>query len=81
MEAVHGVTIEEVHNALRRNDGNAVRAEQQLKVYVVSDGVEDRRQRELRSGAQTISADLYLPWYFATGLSPGQTCSDRIANR
>ncbi|XP_030193943.1 non-receptor tyrosine-protein kinase TNK1 [Gadus morhua] len=32
MEAVHGVTIEEVHNALRRNDGNAVRAEQQLKL-------------------------------------------------
>ncbi|CAL8385051.1 unnamed protein product [Arctogadus glacialis] len=27
MEAVHGVTIEEVHSALRRNDGNAVRAE------------------------------------------------------
>ncbi|CAL8385053.1 unnamed protein product [Arctogadus glacialis] len=32
MEAVHGVTIEEVHSALRRNDGNAVRAEQQLKL-------------------------------------------------
>ncbi|CAL8241977.1 unnamed protein product [Merluccius merluccius] len=31
MDAVHGVTIEEVHSALRRNDGNAIRAEQQLK--------------------------------------------------
>uniref|UniRef100_A0A3B3BUH6 Tyrosine kinase, non-receptor, 1 n=1 Tax=Oryzias melastigma TaxID=30732 RepID=A0A3B3BUH6_ORYME len=32
MEAVHGVTIEEVQSALQRNDGNPVRAEQQLKV-------------------------------------------------
>lgn len=32
MEAVHGVTIEEVHIALQRNDWNPVRAEQQLKV-------------------------------------------------
>lgn len=32
MEAVHGVTIEEVHNALHRNDWNPVRAEQQLKL-------------------------------------------------
>lgn len=32
MEAVHGVTIEEVHNALQRNDWNPVRAEQQLKL-------------------------------------------------
>ncbi|KAJ8281997.1 hypothetical protein COCON_G00045160 [Conger conger] len=30
-EAVHGVTIEEVQNALRRNDWNPFRAEQQLK--------------------------------------------------
>ncbi|XP_035263543.1 non-receptor tyrosine-protein kinase TNK1 [Anguilla anguilla] len=30
-EAVHGVTIEEVRNALRRNDWNPLRAEQQLK--------------------------------------------------
>ncbi|KAE8279086.1 Activated CDC42 kinase 1 [Larimichthys crocea] len=32
MEAVHGVTIEEVHIALQRNDWNPVRAEQQLKL-------------------------------------------------
>lgn len=32
MEAVHGVTIEEVHTALQRNDWNPLRAEQQLKV-------------------------------------------------
>ncbi|KAM9335574.1 non-receptor tyrosine-protein kinase TNK1 [Symphorus nematophorus] len=32
MEAVHGVTIEEVHLALQRNDWNPVRAEQQLKL-------------------------------------------------
>ncbi|XP_035530816.1 non-receptor tyrosine-protein kinase TNK1 [Morone saxatilis] len=32
MEAVHGVTIEEVHTALQRNDWNPVRAEQQLKL-------------------------------------------------
>lgn len=32
MEAVHGVTIEEVHAALQRSDWNPVRAEQQLKV-------------------------------------------------
>lgn len=32
MEAVHGVTIEEVESALQRNDWNPVRAEQQLKV-------------------------------------------------
>ncbi|XP_071755110.1 non-receptor tyrosine-protein kinase TNK1 [Centroberyx gerrardi] len=32
MEAVHGVTIEEVHSALRRNDWNPTRAEQQLKL-------------------------------------------------
>lgn len=32
MEAVHGVTIEEVHSALRRNDWNPMRAEQQLKL-------------------------------------------------
>ncbi|KAM7377331.1 hypothetical protein PAMA_013899 [Pampus argenteus] len=32
MEAVHGVTIEEVHNALQRNDWNPLRAEQQLKL-------------------------------------------------
>ncbi|XP_056156314.1 non-receptor tyrosine-protein kinase TNK1 isoform X2 [Lampris incognitus] len=32
MEAVHGVTVEEVHSALRRNDWNPVRAEQQLKL-------------------------------------------------
>ncbi|TKS92748.1 Activated CDC42 kinase 1 [Collichthys lucidus] len=32
MEAVHGVTIEEVHNALQRNDWNPVRAQQQLKL-------------------------------------------------
>ncbi|XP_028284951.1 non-receptor tyrosine-protein kinase TNK1 [Parambassis ranga] len=32
MEAVHGVTIEEVHNALQRNEWNPVRAEQQLKL-------------------------------------------------
>ncbi|XP_075968414.1 non-receptor tyrosine-protein kinase TNK1 [Anarhichas minor] len=32
MEAVHGVTIEEVHAALQRNDWNPVRAEQQLKL-------------------------------------------------
>lgn len=32
MEAVHGVTIEEVHIALQRNEWNPVRAEQQLKV-------------------------------------------------
>ncbi|XP_048040059.1 non-receptor tyrosine-protein kinase TNK1 [Megalobrama amblycephala] len=30
-EAVHGVTIEEVHRALHRNDWNPARAEQQLK--------------------------------------------------
>ncbi|KAJ8008191.1 hypothetical protein DPEC_G00102200 [Dallia pectoralis] len=32
MEAVHGVTNEEVRNALRRNDWNPVKAQQQLKV-------------------------------------------------
>lgn len=32
MEAVHGVTIEEVRTALQRNDWNPIRAEQQLKV-------------------------------------------------
>ncbi|XP_032367211.1 non-receptor tyrosine-protein kinase TNK1 [Etheostoma spectabile] len=32
MEAVHGVTIEEVHAALQRNEWNPVRAEQQLKL-------------------------------------------------
>uniref|UniRef100_A0A3P8NN41 Non-specific protein-tyrosine kinase n=1 Tax=Astatotilapia calliptera TaxID=8154 RepID=A0A3P8NN41_ASTCA len=32
MEAVHGVTTDEVHNALQRNDWNPVRAEQQLKM-------------------------------------------------
>ncbi|XP_045920851.1 non-receptor tyrosine-protein kinase TNK1 [Micropterus dolomieu] len=32
MEAVHGVTTEEVQNALQRNDWNPVRAEQQLKL-------------------------------------------------
>uniref|UniRef100_A0A3B5B7G9 Tyrosine kinase non receptor 1 n=1 Tax=Stegastes partitus TaxID=144197 RepID=A0A3B5B7G9_9TELE len=32
MDAVHGVTIEEVLNALQRNDGNPVLAEQQLKM-------------------------------------------------
>lgn len=32
MEAVHGVTTEEVHNALQRCDWNPVRAEQQLKL-------------------------------------------------
>ncbi|KAF1380601.1 hypothetical protein PFLUV_G00165580 [Perca fluviatilis] len=32
MEAVHGVTIEEVQTALERNDWNPVRAEQQLKL-------------------------------------------------
>ncbi|XP_068569377.1 non-receptor tyrosine-protein kinase TNK1 [Cebidichthys violaceus] len=32
MEAVHGVTIEEVHTALQRNDWNPVRAEQHLKL-------------------------------------------------
>ncbi|XP_054457096.1 non-receptor tyrosine-protein kinase TNK1 isoform X2 [Anoplopoma fimbria] len=32
MEAVHGVTIEEVRSALQRNDWNPVRAEQQLKL-------------------------------------------------
>ncbi|KAM6960379.1 non-receptor tyrosine-protein kinase TNK1 [Tautogolabrus adspersus] len=32
MEAVHGVTVEEVHVALQRNDWNPVRAEQQLKL-------------------------------------------------
>lgn len=32
MEAVHGVTIEEVQTALQRNDWNPVRAEQQLKL-------------------------------------------------
>lgn len=32
MEAVHGVTIEEVNNALQRCDWNPVRAEQQLKL-------------------------------------------------
>ncbi|XP_037832454.1 non-receptor tyrosine-protein kinase TNK1 isoform X2 [Kryptolebias marmoratus] len=32
MEAVHGVTIEEVQSALQRNEWNPVRAEQQLKV-------------------------------------------------
>ncbi|AWO97616.1 putative non-receptor tyrosine-protein kinase TNK1 [Scophthalmus maximus] len=31
MEAVHGVTTEEVHSALQRTDWNPVRAEQQLK--------------------------------------------------
>lgn len=32
MDAVHGVTTEEVHNALQRNDWNPMRAEQQLKL-------------------------------------------------
>uniref|UniRef100_A0A3P9KN01 Tyrosine kinase non receptor 1 n=1 Tax=Oryzias latipes TaxID=8090 RepID=A0A3P9KN01_ORYLA len=32
MEAVHGVTIEEVQSALQRNDGNPLRAEKQLKL-------------------------------------------------
>ncbi|XP_030609710.1 non-receptor tyrosine-protein kinase TNK1 isoform X2 [Archocentrus centrarchus] len=32
MEAVHGVTTEEVYNALQRNDWNPLRAEQQLKL-------------------------------------------------
>lgn len=32
MEAVHGVTIEEVDVALQRNEWNPVRAQQQLKV-------------------------------------------------
>lgn len=32
MEAVHGVTTEEVHNALQRCDWNPLRAEQQLKM-------------------------------------------------
>lgn len=32
MEAVHGVTTEEVCIALQRSDWNPVRAEQQLKV-------------------------------------------------
>uniref|UniRef100_A0A1A8FN27 non-specific protein-tyrosine kinase n=1 Tax=Nothobranchius korthausae TaxID=1143690 RepID=A0A1A8FN27_9TELE len=32
MEAVHGVTIDEVQSALQRNDWNPVRAEQQLKL-------------------------------------------------
>lgn len=32
MEAVHGVTTDEVHNALQRNEWNPVRAEQQLKM-------------------------------------------------
>ena len=32
MEAVHGVTTEEVHMALQRSDWNPVQAEQQLKV-------------------------------------------------
>ncbi|XP_034020475.1 non-receptor tyrosine-protein kinase TNK1 [Thalassophryne amazonica] len=32
MEAVHGVTTEEVHNALHRNDWNPVKAEQLLKM-------------------------------------------------
>ncbi|XP_049597843.1 non-receptor tyrosine-protein kinase TNK1 [Syngnathus scovelli] len=32
MEAVHGVTIEEAHGALQRNDWNPLRAEQQLKL-------------------------------------------------
>lgn len=34
MEAVHGVTIEEVQAALQRSDWNPLRAEQQLKVFV-----------------------------------------------
>ena len=34
MEAVHGVTIEEVRNALRRNEWNPLKAEQQLKVGI-----------------------------------------------
>lgn len=42
MEAVHGVTTEEVHIALQRNDWNTVRAEQQLKVRPW-----DHRQRKL----------------------------------
>ncbi|XP_067117900.1 non-receptor tyrosine-protein kinase TNK1 [Osmerus mordax] len=32
MEAVHGVTIDEVRNALRRNEWNPLKAEQQLKM-------------------------------------------------
>uniref|UniRef100_A0A3Q2Y024 Tyrosine kinase, non-receptor, 1 n=1 Tax=Hippocampus comes TaxID=109280 RepID=A0A3Q2Y024_HIPCM len=32
MEAVHGVTIEEAHGALQRNEWNPLRAEQQLKM-------------------------------------------------
>ncbi|XP_076015668.1 non-receptor tyrosine-protein kinase TNK1 isoform X2 [Genypterus blacodes] len=32
MEAVHGVTTEEVHSALRRNEWNPMRAQQQLKL-------------------------------------------------
>jgi len=37
MEAVHGVTIEEVQSALQHNDWNSVRAEQQLKVRLKND--------------------------------------------
>lgn len=37
MEAVHGVTIEEVHMALQRSDWNPVHAEQQLKVRLRND--------------------------------------------
>lgn len=36
MKVVHGVTTEEVHAALQRNDWNPVRAEQHLKVRAVS---------------------------------------------
>lgn len=43
MEAVHGVTIEEVHTALQRNDWNPMRAEQQLKVRPSNDNTKGKK--------------------------------------
>ncbi len=44
MEAVHGVTIEEVQIALQRNDWNPVRAEQQLKVREITISTERKKK-------------------------------------
>lgn len=44
MEAVHGVTTDEVQSALQSNDWNPVRAEQQLKVGLETDTHTQRMQ-------------------------------------
>jgi len=46
MEAVHGVTIDDVHSALRRNDGNVARAEQQLKVIFPNTELKKKKKKK-----------------------------------